>query len=109
MAAAILPIVIGIVIIILGIINYKGNITTLHSYHRSRVKPQDVLPFGRLVGVGTIIIGISIIIMGVLTLCSLILEKDIYTIIGTVFLIIGLVVGISITFYAMIKYNKGIF
>ena len=109
MVGAIMPIIIGIVIIILGIINYKGNISTLHSYHRNRVAPEDVLPFGRLVGIGTIIIGISIIIMGALTLCSLILEKDIYTIIGTAVLIVGLVVGISITFYAMIKYNKGIF
>lgn len=109
MVGAIMPIIIGVVIIILGIINYKGNITTLHSYHRSRVKPQDVLPFGRLVGVGTIIIGISIIIMGILTLLALILENDIYTVIGTAILITGLVVGIIITFYAMIKYNKGIF
>ena len=109
MAAAILPIVIGIVIIILGIINFKGNISTLHSYHRNRVAPQDVLPYGKLVGIGTIIIGIAIIIMGILTLLALILENDIYTIIGTAILITGLVVGIIITFYAMIKYNKGIF
>lgn len=109
MLGAIVPIIIGIVIIILGIINYKGNITTLHSYHRNRVAPEDVLPFGRLVGIGTIIIGISIIIMGTLTLFALVFEKDIYTIIGTVVLIIGLVIGIVITFYAMIKYNKGIF
>ena len=109
MLGAIVPIIIGIVIIILGIINYKGNITTLHSYHRNRVAPEDILPFGRLVGIGTIIIGISIIIMGTLTLFALVFEKDIYTIIGTVVLIIGLVIGIIITFYAMIKYNKGIF
>ena len=109
MVGAIMQIIIGVVIIILGTVNYKGNISTLHSYHRKRVAREDVLPFGRLVGIGTIIIGISIIIMGALTLCSLILEKDIYTIIGTAVLIIGLVVGIGITFYAMIKYNKGIF
>lgn len=109
MLGTIVPIIIGIVIIILGIINYKGNITTLHSYHRNRVAPEDILPFGRLVGIGTIIIGISIIIMGTLTLFALVFEKDIYTIIGTVVLIIGLVIGIIITFYAMIKYNKGIF
>ena len=109
MVGAIMQIIIGVVIIILGTVNYKGNISTLHSYHRKRVAREDVLPFGRLVGIGTIIIGISIIIMGTLTLFALVLEKDIYTIIGTVVLIIGLVVGISITFYAMIKYNKGIF
>ena len=109
MVGAIMQIIIGVVIIILGTVNYKGNISTLHSYHRKRVAREDVLPFGRLVGIGTIIIGISIIIMGALTLCSLILEKDIYTIIGTAVLIVGLVVGIGITFYAMIKYNKGIF
>ena len=86
--------VLGIIIIIIGIMNMKGNISTLHSYHRKRVKEEDRLPFGRLVGFGTIIIGISLII---------------YSFLGETILIIGLIIGLIIITYAMFKYNKGIF
>jgi hypothetical protein len=100
---------VGIILIVIGITNTKGNISSLHSYHRSRVTPENVLPFGRLVGLGTIIIGVSVIIMGILSVCSLALDKEIYILIGTVILIIGIIIGLIISFYAMIKYNKGIF
>ena len=109
MSAFILTIVIGIVLIVIGITNTKGNVSSLHSYHRSRVKPGDVLPFGRLVGIGTIICGVAIVIMGACSICAVVFDKEIYTIIGTVIMIIGLSVGLTITFRAMIKYNKGIF
>lgn len=109
MAAFIITIVIGAFIIVMGIINTKGNISTLHSYHRERVKPEDVLPFGRLVGIGTIIIGIAVMTMGVLSIFAVVLEKEIFTILGTVIMLVGIVIGCIISFYAMIKYNKGIF
>ena len=48
----------GILIIIIGIVNMTGNISTLHSYHRHRVRPEDIKPFGRLVGLGTLLIGV---------------------------------------------------
>ena len=102
-------IVVGIVCIILGIKNTKGDISSLHSYHRNRVSDEDVLPFGKMVGTGTIIIGIAVIIMGALSMCAVAFDKDVYTLIGTVVLIVGLVVGCALSFYAMIKYNKGIF
>jgi len=35
--------------------------------------------------------------------------NDVFTFVGTVFLLTGLVVGLALSFYAMIKYNKGIF
>ena len=109
MVTFVFTIILGIIIVILGITNTKGNISSLHSYHRSRVADEDVLPFGKLVGLGTIIIGIAVIAMGALSICSVVFEKDIFTIIGTVLLIVGLIVGCAITFYAMKKYNNGIF
>ena len=42
MGELILQIIIGLSLIILGIINMKGNISMLHSYHRKRVKKEDV-------------------------------------------------------------------
>ena len=56
------PVILGIIISILGISNMKGNISSLHWYHRQRVSPDDVMPFGKRVGLGTLIIGIAIIV-----------------------------------------------
>lgn len=105
----VLTIIIGIVMIVMGIANIKGNISFLHSYHRNNVAPQDVLPFGKMVGIGTIICGISLIVMGCLSICAIVCEKEILALIGTVMLILGLLIGLIITFYAIKKYNKGIF
>ena len=62
----IIQIIIGLVLIIIGIFNMQGNISLLHSYHRKRVKKEDIIPFGKKVGIGNIVIGITIIIAGVL-------------------------------------------
>ena len=102
MGELILQIIIGFSLIILGIINMKGNISMLHSYHRKRVKKEDIIPYGKKVGTGIIIIGISIIIAGLFTIFN-------YTNISNDILIIGLVVGTIIILCAMFKYNKGIF
>lgn len=99
----------GVVCIVLGISNRKGNIASLHYYHRKRVSEEDRLPFGRLVGNGTIIIGAAIIAATILTYIASALQKDIFSSIGEAIAIIGLVIGLGFNFYAMIKYNKGIF
>jgi small-conductance mechanosensitive channel len=109
MGAYIGPLIIGIICIILGIVNMRGNISSLHSYHRRRVSPENALPFGRLVGLGTIIIGIAIIMYGTLSTLALLLEKELLSTVGMVVMGIGLVVGLLISFYAMEKYNGGIF
>ena len=101
--------IIGVVCIVLGIINRNGNISTLHSYHRNRVSEKDRIPFGKTVGLGMIIIGISMIIMGALSFMATILQNNVYLNLGTAALIVGLVIGLGISFYAMMKYNKGIF
>lgn len=100
---------IGIVCIIIGISNRKGNISTLHSYHRKRVSEEDRIPFGKLVGLGTIIIGIALIIGGGLNFAAVSLQNDLFSILGTVVMVLGLIAGLGISFYAMKKYNKGIF
>ena len=100
---------VGVFCIVIGIFNMKGNIEMLHSYHRKRVSEEDRLPFGKLVGKGMIIIGVSIMLFFVFSGISAYFQKDIYMIVGTVLMVIGLVVGTGVAFYAMIKYNKGIF
>ena len=102
-------VVIGLVLIILGVFNVKGNLRTIHSYHWKRVTPENIKPYGRLVGSGTITIGAAILLFGVL---SFVYEKTQvlpFNIIGSAILIASLVIGFVLIFYAMIKYNKGIF
>ena len=102
MGELILQIIIGLSLIILGIINMKGNISMLHSYHRKRVKKEDIIPYGKKVGTGIIIIGISIIIAGVFTIFN-------YTSISNIILIIGLVVGTIIIFLQCLSIIKEYF
>lgn len=47
MPAFIVTFIIGVVCIILGISNMRGNISSLHSYHRHRVSEEDRIPFGK--------------------------------------------------------------
>ena len=109
MAGNIVAFLAGVVCIVLGISNMRGNISTLHFYHRHRVSEEDRIPFGKQVGLGTMIIGIGIIIFSVLFAVTLYTENNIFILIGTAVLIVGFVAGLIISFKAMIKYNKGIF
>lgn len=104
-----LVIALGIICIVIGVFNMRGNISSIHWHHRRRVAEEDILPFGRQVGLGTIIIGISIILCGFLFLAYELSKNDLFTIIGTIIMIIGVVIGSILSFRAMIKYNKGIF
>ena len=109
MAAWITTAGLGLLVSILGIINMTGNISSLHWYHRQRVTEENRKPFGRLVGLGTLIIGIAIIVYGTLFFIFEQTQLEFLMIIGTVELILGIVVGLIISFYAMKKYNHGIF
>ena len=99
----------GLLISILGIINMTGNISSLHWYHRQRVTEENRKPFGKLVGLGTLIIGLAMIIFGVLFLIFEQTQFEALVIIGVVELIAGFVAGMIFSFYAMKKYNGGIF
>lgn len=108
MPAFILSFVVGVILVIIGISNRKGNISSLHSYHRNRVSEEDRLPFGKKVGLGTIICGSACIIFSLFSAIGL-CYGEVFALIGTVILIVGLVIGLVIMFRAMIKYNNGIF
>ena len=103
MPAFIVTALVGVVCIVLGISNMKGNISSLHAYHRNRVSEEDRIPFGKKVGLGTIIIGVAVIVFS--GLCrNTVTDNEIFTLIGTGILIAGIVVGRIISFKAMIKY-----
>lgn len=101
--------VVGVICNVIGIMNMRGNISMLHSYHRNRVEEEDILPFGKRVGIGMIIVGISIIFFSGMSAVTLKTDNQLFMIIGSVVMIIGMAVGFVIMFRAMKKYNKGIF
>lgn len=103
------PVALGLLICVFAILNMRGNISSLHWYHRQRVSPEDVKPFGKRVGLGTLIIGIGLIAFGLFTLITHLTDKEVFILIGAGVLIPAIVVGLILTFHAMIKYNKGIF
>ena len=101
MSENILSIAIGILIVVLGILNIKGNLKLLHSYHIKNVKEEDKVPFGRKIGAGAVIIG-----------CAIILAKIAGFFIpgiDNIIMIVGLIPGVILILYALFKYNKGIF
>ena len=109
MTGNIVAFLVGVVCIVLGISNMRGNISSLHSYHRHRVSEENRIPFGKKVGLGTIICGGTIVAFSIFSLINLYIENQILTVVSTVILIAGLVAGLCLSLYAMIKYNKGVF
>ena len=109
MFGGIVVIIVGILCIGIGISNYRGNIKSLHSYHTNNIKPEDVKPFGKLVGTGMIIIGVFLTVSGIFMAIGENTGDNSYITISTIIMTIGFVVGLPITLYAIKKYNKRIF
>ena len=104
-----LTIIIGLILVVLGISQMRGNISSLHSYHTHKVKEEDRLPLGKRTGLGSIIIGLSIIANGLLMHFSAALNNSALFALGMVILLVGVLVGIVIALRAIIKYNHGLF
>ena len=100
---------VGILVSVLGIINMTGNISSLHRYHRHRVSEENKKPFGRLVGLGTLIVGVALMVFEGLMFVFEQTALQIILVIAPIILIAGVAVGLAISFYAMKKYNGGIF
>lgn len=109
MSSTIGPILVGLLLIVLGIINMTGNISSIHSYHRARVSEENIKPFGKEVGFGTLLVGIGIVIFGGMMFIAEKLQNDICIFVGVAIMLVFMIVGLAISFKAMKKYNGGIF
>ncbi len=97
----ILLLILGVFLSVLGVVNIKGNISTIHSYNRRKVKEEDIPKYGKAVGTGTVVIGASLILAYLVTFWN---EAAIDYII-----IPAMVIGLAFILYGQIKYNHGIF
>ena len=99
----------GILVSIIGLINMSGNISTLHRYHRHRVAKEDIKPFGKQVGIGTLIFGLAAVLCSLLQLIGHLTELTFLSGVGFAILCVSVLPAIVIIFRAIIKYNKGLF
>lgn len=97
----VLLLIFGIFLSVLGILNIKGNISTIHSYNRRKVKEEDIPKYGKAVGTGTVIMGASLILAYFATFWN---EAAIDYIIFP-----AITIGLAFILYGQIKYNHGIF
>lgn len=109
MIAQIPILLLGILIAVMGVINMTGNINSLHSYHRHRVREEDRVPFGRMVGSGTLLVGAGTIVLSVLMMIYHAKAIESLVWIATAVMLVCIIVGLALSFWGMIKYNKGIF
>ena len=101
--------IVGVIIIFLGIMNIRGNLSLLHSYHKKRVSEEDKIPFGKTIGLGTVLCGAGVFSDGIFMLIKKFTDYQLFSLIGTIVLSVGLIVGLAVCLYALFKYNKGIF
>ena len=99
----------GLIFIVIGILNMMGNTKIIHSYHRKRVSEENLKPFGRMIGIGTIIMGVGFMLFGGLTFLEDMLAFGALDIVGIVALVACAIAGLGVIIYAMKKYNGGIF
>lgn len=97
----ILLLILGIFLSVLGIVNIKGNVSTIHSYNRRKVKEEDIPKYGKAVGTGTVIIGAALIVAYLVIFWN---EAAIDYIV-----IPAMAIGLAFILYGQIKYNHGIF
>ena len=109
MTAGISVILLGLICAAIGVSNMLGNISSLHSYHRSRVAPEDIKPLGRCVGIGMIACALGCIAFGVLNIIADKIANDALIVIGGGVMAVLIIVGCVISIGAIIKYNKGLF
>ena len=92
----------GLILIVIGIFNRKGNISTIHWYNRRKVSEADRQAYGKWMGLGTILCGAGLMAGGILQYFA---PEGIWSIP----VVVGLVIGLGLMLYAQLKFNHGLF
>ena len=86
--------VMGILLSTLGIVNIRGNISTIHAWNRKRVKEADIPRYGRAIG-AAFIVSYLVTFWNAAVIDYIMLP--------------GPGIGLALILYAQLKYNHGIF
>lgn len=97
----IMRLILGLFISAIGIINIKGNISTVHSYNRKKIKEEDIPKYGKAVGTGTLIIGAAIALSSLTAFWNETL--------GALLILPAVIIGFGFILYGQFKYNGGLF
>ena len=92
----------GLILIVIGIFNRKGNISTIHWYNRRKVSEADRPAYGKWMGLGTILCGAGLMAGGIFQYFA---PEGIWSIP----VVAGLVIGLGLMLYAQLKFNHGLF
>ena len=106
MGGNVVMLIIGILLVVIGIENVKGNIASVHWYNRTRITDETRPKYGKLVGIGTLTIAGGLILSAVL---NMLFKMNVVVLISGIITLATVIVGISFILYAQFKYNKGIF
>jgi len=106
MGVNITMLILGVLLVIIGIENVKGNIASVHWYNRRKITEETRKPYGKAMGIGTLIIAGGLIISALL---NMLVKMNSAVLISGLITLITVIVGITFMLYAQFKYNKGIF
>lgn len=96
----IILLLLGLALSALGILNIKGNINTVKSWNRRKVRDEDIPKYGKAVGTGTLLMGISVILAFVISFWN----EDYMGYVA----IPGIILGLGFILYGQFKYNHGL-
>ena len=95
-------IVLGLLMILPGVSNVRGDLSSIHWYNRRKVAAQDRPAYGHCTGAGSAVIGGCLLLTGILQLAY---PAEVWYWIT----LLGVILGTGMMLYGQIRYNHGIF
>ncbi|MBQ2865758.1 MAG: helix-turn-helix transcriptional regulator [Clostridia bacterium] len=92
----------GVICVLLGIFNMRGNISSIHWYNRRKVTKENQKAYCTFIGLGTLTVGAAVIAGAVVQALGHMAASGL--LIG-----VGVLVGLIFILYAQFKYNRGLF
>lgn len=99
----IIEFLVALLLLVCGIVVFTGHISIMHSYHIENV--TDVKGYGRVMGIGLMIMSVGPGACGLISLLKLSLSPGFFSVI----LMVPILIGIAFAVKAQLKYNGGIF
>ncbi len=95
-------IVLGLLLILMGILNLRGDLSSIHWYNRRKVAAEHRSAYGRCMGAGSAAIGGGLLLTGLLQLAR---PMEAWYWIA----LLGVILGLGLMLYGQFRYNRGIF